>query len=115
MEKIEEKVLYKSSQFGVKPTGSAPDPASGQTSIPSQIQPYLQTPGIVLPQDKLDQVTNTTSTGNGTDQALPRLDGSAASFGSFVPVTHENGGEKVWADVLFMMVVAAFTILVVTN
>lgn len=115
---IENKVLYTSSQFVIKAKGTAPDSASGQSSIPSEIQPYLQTPGIVLPPGKPDDVINTTATANGTTGALPRLDGSSASFGSFKPVPHNSNGataQHVLGDLLFVAVVAAFTTLVVTS
>ncbi|SOV05214.1 uncharacterized protein UDID_03285 [Ustilago sp. UG-2017a] len=114
----ENKVLYKSPQFVIKPKGSAPDPASGQTAIPSQIQPYLQTPGIVLPQNKTDGVTNTTASGNNTSSdALPKLDASGSGFGSFTPTQHTNGAAQagVWGDFLFILVIAAFTALIVTS
>ncbi|SJX62337.1 uncharacterized protein SRS1_13183 [Sporisorium reilianum f. sp. reilianum] len=111
-------VVYTSSQFSIRPKGTAPDAASGQTSIPSQIQPYLQTPGIVLPQDKADEVTNTTATHDGNNDALPRLDGSSSSFGTFQPAQHSNGAttaSMLLNDLLFVTVVAAFTVLVVTS
>lgn len=111
----EDKVLYSSHEFSIKAKGSAPDKVSGQESIPSQIQPYLQTPGIVLPPTKSDDVTNTTSTGNGEEEALPRLDGSSASFGTFQPKTHSNAAASMDGlnDLLFVVVIAAFTTLVV--
>ncbi|KAJ1020642.1 hypothetical protein NDA16_004035 [Ustilago loliicola] len=122
----ENKVLYKSAQFIIKPKGSAPDPASGQTSIPSEIQPYLQTPGIVLPQSdkKPGEPTNTTASGiNTSNDALPKLDASGATFGSFKPVQHSNGASRVgagwkgemWGDLMFLLVLAGFTVLVVTS
>ncbi|CDU25807.1 uncharacterized protein SPSC_05978 [Sporisorium scitamineum] len=112
------KVLYTSPQFTIKPKGTAPDPASGQSSIPSQIQPYLQTPGIVLPQDKTDEVTNTTAKHDGNNDALPRLDGSSSSFGTFQPAQHSNAGlsaSMLLNDLIFIAVIAAFTVLVVTS
>lgn len=121
----ENKVLYTSSQFNIKSKGSAPDPASGQSSIPSEIQPYLNTPGIVLPPPaKPDDVTNTTVSPDSRNQPLPRLDASAASFGTFQPVQHEKNAATAAAaaavkgmcgDLMFLVVVAAFTALVVTS
>lgn len=124
--RTENKVLYNSPQFAIKPKGSSPDPASGQTSIPSQIQPYLQTPGIVLPESdkKPGDVTNTTVNGNNTsNDALPKLDASGAGFGSFTPGKHTNSATRmgagwkgeVWGDLMFLLVVAGFTVLVVTS
>ncbi|ETS59836.1 hypothetical protein PaG_06139 [Moesziomyces aphidis] len=84
------KVLYTSAQFVVRPKGSAPDPASGQQSIPSHIQPYLETPGIVLPANKAGEVTNTTSTGNSAESELPKLGGESSAFKSFLPEAHDN-------------------------
>lgn len=111
-------MLYTSPQFAIKPKGSAPAAASGQTNIPSEIQPYLQTPGIVLPPTKTNEVANTTATGNGTNTALPRLDGSSASFGTFQPVAHNSAiadAQHVLADLAFLAAIAAFTVLVVTH
>jgi hypothetical protein len=115
----ESKVLYTSPQFSIKPKGTAPDPASGQTSIPSLFQPALQTPGIVIPPpDRLNQlsqpVNTSTTSNNANNDALPKLDASAANFGSF----HGNNGARareVLNDVLFLTVIAAFTALVVTT
>lgn len=87
---IADKVLYTSAQFVVRPKGSAPDPASGQQSIPSHIQPYLETPGIVLPANKAGEVTNTTSTGNSAESELPKLGGESSAFKSFLPEAHDN-------------------------
>ncbi|GAC94950.1 hypothetical protein PHSY_002523 [Pseudozyma hubeiensis SY62] len=114
----EDKVLYTSSSFNIKPKGAKPDPASGQSDIPGEVQPYLNTPGIVLPPPaKPDEVTNTTANANNKDAPLPRLDGSSASFGTFNPVQQHNGcaaGLGMWGDFVFVVVVAAFTVLVVT-
>lgn len=114
---VEKQVLYTSPRFNIMPKGSSPDPASGQSSIPSEIQPYLQTPGIVLPKDKQDATVNTTLTGNSTEQALPKFDGSSASFGTFKPATHSNNaiGRDVIGDLAFLTVIAVFTALVVTS
>lgn len=110
-------MLYTSSQFVIKPKGTAPDPASGQSSIPSKVQPYLETPGIVLPPGKSGDLTNTTASGHTPEDALPKLDSSSASFGNFHPASHTNGatGQDWLADLLFILVVAAFTALVVTS
>ncbi|TKY86521.1 hypothetical protein EX895_004670 [Sporisorium graminicola] len=114
------KILYTSSQFTIKPKGTPPDSASGQTNIPSQIQPYLQTPGIVLPQDKDDELTNTTAKSDRSNDALPRLDCSSSSFGTFQPDQRPNAAAGALAvtllnDLGFISVVAAFTVLVVTS
>ncbi|EST07041.1 Ser-Thr-rich glycosyl-phosphatidyl-inositol-anchored membrane family [Kalmanozyma brasiliensis GHG001] len=112
-----EKVIYTSNEFGIKPKGSTPDPASGQSSIPNRYQPYLETPGIVLPQKGPSEVTNTTTNANSTDGALPKLDGSADTFKDFHPTQHNAAASSmtVVGDVLFVVVVAAFTALVVTS
>lgn len=119
MNNTESKVLYTSPQFSIKPKGTNPDPASGQTSIPSLYQPSLQTPGIVIPPpDRLNQlsepVNTTASSTNTNNDALPKLDASAANFGSFHRANSAMGRE-VLNDVLFLTVIAAFTALVVTT
>ncbi len=113
-------MLYSSPEFVIERKGSAPDPASGQESIPDKFQPFFQTPGIVLPQKGNDDVTNTTASSNTTEGALPKLDGSADSFKDFHPVQHgadANASRRmtVWSDLMFVVVLAAFTALVVTS
>lgn len=60
---------------------------------------------------------NTTATGNGKEEALPKLDGSSASFGTFQPVRHTNSAVEhlVLGDLAFIVVIAVFTALVVTS
>ncbi|SNX84606.1 uncharacterized protein MEPE_03315 [Melanopsichium pennsylvanicum] len=108
-------VLYTSPQFIIKPKNSPPAPASGQSSIASNFQPFFQTPGIVLtPSDKLSSVTNTTLDGDSSNNALPHLDGSA-DLASFHPVSNDHNAAMMGlvGDLIFVAVIAAFTILIV--